>query len=138
MIIVKKISTTDDLQQAFRIRDTVFVKEQGCPADLEHEHDDTATHFLAIIGGLPAGAARWRRTAQGYKLERVAVLKAYRGKGIASALIEAVLADLPANAEMIYLHAQTGAATLYERHGFRPTGEPFAEAGIPHIRMIKQ
>jgi len=138
MITIRKITATEDLKKAFTIRDEVFVKEQGCPADLEHEHDDTATHFLAMSDDTPAGAARWRRTADGYKLERFAVLPQYRGKGIATAMIKAVLADLPADAAYIYLNAQVDAVPLYEQNGFIKEGGQFEEAGIRHYKMIRK
>jgi predicted GNAT family N-acyltransferase len=137
MIVVHKITKEEDLQQAFAIRDIVFVQEQHCPARLEHEHDDTSVHFLATADGVPAGAARWRQTELGYKLERFAVLKAFRGKGIATAMIQAVLADLPEHASYIYLNAQTDAVPVYEKNGFVKTGPQFEEAGIQHFKMIK-
>lgn len=136
MIHVIKIADAAALAAAMNIRDIVFVQEQGCPPDLEHEHDDVATHFLATVNGAPAGAARWRRTEAGYKLERFAVLPAFRGKGVASALIAAVVADLPADATYVYLHAQEEAIPVYERNGFIPSGPSFEEAGISHVKMI--
>jgi predicted GNAT family N-acyltransferase len=33
------------------------------------------------------------------------------------------------------LNAQTHALPFYERHGFVAVGEPFDEAGIPHLAM---
>ena len=137
MITVTKITSAEELEKAFAIRDTVFVQEQGCPADLEHEHDDIAVHFLATASGIPAGAARWRKTEAGYKLERFAVLKAYRGKGIAAAMIEAVLSDLPEDAAYIYLNAQVDAVPVYEKNGFVKVGEQFEEAGIQHFKMVR-
>ncbi len=138
MLLVRKITSEEDLQKAFAIRDIVFVQEQHCPADLEHEHDDIATHFLATVDGIPAGAARWRQTELGYKLERFAVLNAFRGKGIATALIQAVLADLPEDVGYVYLNAQVDAVPVYEKNGFRITGPEFEEAGIRHFKMIKR
>ena len=137
MIVVQKITAEADLQQAFAIRDIVFVREQHCPARLEHEHDDISVHFLATTDGTPAGAARWRQTELGYKLERFAVLKAFRGQGIASAMVQAVLADLPEDAAYIYLNAQVDAVPVYEKNGFVTTGPQFEEAGIRHFKMIK-
>ena len=137
MISVQKITSPKDLEKAFAIRDTVFVQEQGCPSDLEHEHDDIAIHFLATVDGIPVGAARWRKTEQGYKLERFAVLKEYRGKGIAAAMIKTVLADLPHDATYIYLNAQIDAVPVYEKNGFVKVGEQFEEAGIQHFKMVK-
>ena len=37
----------------------------------------------------------------------------------------------------VLLHAQTSAAPFYRRAGFQVQGEPFDEAGIPHLAMVK-
>ncbi|MES2107541.1 MAG: GNAT family N-acetyltransferase [Bacteroidota bacterium] len=90
-----KITDPNDLEKAFAIRYEVFVDEQNCPLDLEVEGNELSTHFLATIEGEPAGAARWRKTDKGIKLERFAVLQKYRGLGVGQALVNAVLEDLP-------------------------------------------
>lgn len=99
-IIVTKLNYGDPaLTEAFAIRRKVFVDEQHCPADLEYENDDISTHFLATSDGVPCGAARWRQTNNGIKLERFAVLPEYRGKGVGAHLLKAVLADIPSAAK---------------------------------------
>ncbi|GAB2685394.1 GNAT family N-acetyltransferase [Mucilaginibacter koreensis] len=137
-INVKKVSDPESLEQVFAIRREVFVGEQNCPPELEWEFEDESTHFLATIDDMPAGASRWRKTDKGYKLERFAVLKSQRGQGIAQALVKAVLADLPADADYVYLHAQVQAVPLYEKFGFERNGPMFEEAGIQHYKMVKQ
>jgi predicted GNAT family N-acyltransferase len=135
-IKVSKVTDPDDLEKVFAIRREVFVGEQNCPPELEWENEEVSNHFLATVDGEPAGASRWRKTDKGYKLERFAVLKPYRGKGTGQALVSAVLADLPADADYVYLHAQIDAITLYERFNFKKVGEEFEEAGIRHYKML--
>jgi predicted GNAT family N-acyltransferase len=135
---VNKIDNDQDLEKAFAIRRTVFVGEQNCPPELEYENEDVSTHFLATINNLPVGACRWRKTDAGYKLERFAVLKDYRGKGLGQALVTAVLADLPPDAAYVYLNAQLEAMGLYSKFGFVAEGEQFEEAGIQHFKMVKK
>ena len=137
MIEVNRVSTTAELEQVFTIRKVVFVGEQNCPPELEWEYEDESNHFLARVNGEPAGASRWRKTTNGYKLERFAVLKEYRGRGVGQALVKAVLNDLPTDATYIYLHAQVDAVSLYERFGFNKVGDTFEEAGIWHYQMEK-
>ena len=136
-IEVSKISEPAQLEKVFAIRRKVFVDEQNCPPELEWENEDVSIHFLATVDGEPAGAARWRKTDKGYKLERFAVLSKFRG-GVGSELVKAVLADLPADAGYVYLHAQTPAVTLYEKFGFKKIGPEFEEAGIKHYKMVKE
>jgi predicted GNAT family N-acyltransferase len=135
---VSKITQNQDLEKAFAIRNTVFVGEQNCPPELERENEELSTHFLATIDGIPVGACRWRKTDAGYKLERFAVLKEYRGKGVGQALVSAVLADLPSDAAYIYLNAQLDAIELYTKFGFQTEGPQFEEAGIQHFKMVKR
>ena len=94
---VKKVRDADELQKVFAIRKLVFVDEQNCPPELEWEHEEESVHFLGLVNGIPAGASRWRKTDKGYKLERFAVLKEFRGLGVGQALVRAVLKDLPVN-----------------------------------------
>jgi predicted GNAT family N-acyltransferase len=135
---VNKIRTQEELESAFAIRRKVFVDEQGCPPELEWENEDVSTHFLALLDSRPCGACRWRKTDKGYKLERFAVLKEFRGKRVGLALLAAVLDDLPADANYIYLHAQIEAVGLYTKFGFAVEGEQFEEAGIQHFKMVKR
>lgn len=135
-IRVKKVDQPNELEQVFAIRRKVFVEEQNCPPELEWKFEEESTHFLATRNGVPAGASRWRKTDKGYKLERFAVLKEHRGAGVAQKMVEAVLADLPENANLVYLHAQLTAVGLYAKFGFVKVGNEFDEAGIRHYKMV--
>jgi predicted GNAT family N-acyltransferase len=135
-IQIKKVSDVTNLGNVFAIRRQVFVVEQNCPPELEWEFEDESTHFLATVDDIPAGAARWRKTDKGYKLERFAVLQDFRGLGVGQALVRSVLSDLPADATYVYLHAQIQAVRLYQKLGFETTGPEFEEAGIRHYKMV--
>ena len=133
---IKRISDTQDLENAFSIRREVFVVEQNVPQDEEYdEYDSTANHYLALIDDTPVGTARWRKTSNGIKLERFAVLKDHRNKGVASELLKKILTDLPSGQE-VYLHAQLAAVNLYSHYGFEKVGEKFSECDIEHYKMI--
>lgn len=135
---VHKATSKEELEKVFAIRKIVFVHEQGCPPELEWENEDVSTHFLALSDHKPCGACRWRKTDKGYKLERFAVLKEFRGQGVGRALIATALDDLPADANYIYLNSQLDAMSLYAKFGFVAEGEQFEEAGIQHFRMVKK
>jgi predicted GNAT family N-acyltransferase len=137
-IQVRKVTDPADLETVFAIRKEVFVVEQNCPPELEWEFEDESNHFLATVNGEPAGASRWRKTDKGYKLERFAVLKKFRGMGVGQQLVKTVLNDLPKDAEYIYMHAQIQAVSLYEKFNFEKTGPEFEEAGIRHYKMVRK
>jgi predicted GNAT family N-acyltransferase len=138
MIKVNKVTDPELLEKVFAIRREVFVGEQNCPPELEWEFEDESNHFLATVDGEPAGASRWRKTDKGYKLERFAVLKKFRGVGVGQELVKAVLNDLPKGAAYIYMHAQLPAISLYEKFNFEKIGDEFEEAGIRHYKMVRK
>ncbi|WP_158795947.1 GNAT family N-acetyltransferase [Pedobacter sp. L105] len=137
LLQVIKIRTQEEMESAFVIRRKVFVEEQRVAPELELENEEVSVHFLALLDNQPCGACRYRKTDKGYKLERFAVLKEFRGKRVGQALVAAVLDDIPDNAEVIYLNAQSDAVGLYAKFGFAVEGEQFEEAGIQHFKMVK-
>ncbi|MFN2349851.1 MAG: GNAT family N-acetyltransferase [Thioalkalivibrio sp.] len=125
-----------DAQALRSVRETVFVEEQGVPLGLERDGVDIAClHLLATSNnGHPVGAAR---LAPDGHIGRMAVLPAWRGRGIGKALLDAAL-ELAKQMGMdkVELNAQCHATAFYRQAGFQETGEVFMDAGIPHIRMV--
>ena len=142
MIEVKRVFSEDkeNASKVFGIRRKVFVEEEGVDPALEYdENDATAHHYLLTIGERPVGAARWRETAKGIKLERFAVLPEFRNRGLGEILLSAVLEDVKGLGKLIYLHSQLRAVPFYERNGFVKQGEIFYEAEMGHYYMeLKQ
>ena len=117
------------------IRAGVFVDEQGVPAELECDgRDADAMHFLATDEvGNPVGVARLLADGQ---IGRIAVLPAFRRRGIGRRLLDLALDAARARGDgRVWLHAQIDARDLYLQAGFRIVGERFMEAGIPHVAM---
>ena len=130
-------SNTSLLNEAFAIRQKVFVEEQQ--VDRQEEYDDfepTSIHYLVYHDQRPVGTARWRITADGIKLERFAVLKEFRNAGAGRTVLLEVLKDVIPLKKRIYLNAQVTAMRFYEREGFLKEGELFVEANIDHYRMV--
>ncbi len=135
-IEIKQISSKSELERAFAIRRQVFCIEQNVSEEIEmDEFDDVATHILAYIDDKVAGTARWRFTEEGAKMERFAVLKEARGKGVGEELVKYTL-DKLINNDFIYLNAQESVIKFYEKYGFEVVGNRFYEADIPHKKMI--
>jgi len=119
------------------IRYEVFVDEQGVEAAIEFDAYDTAAeHVLVVEAGRPIGTARVRPTDGGLKCERVAVRASARGAGWGRRLME--LCETIARQrglDACVLHAQQRVEGFYRRLGYEVDGEPFEEAGIPHVKM---
>lgn len=143
MVKVRKVVNEQELQQAFKIREEVFIKEQK--VDHEEEFDafeNTSTHFLAFDkDNNPCGTARWRATDCGIKLERFAVLKSCRQTGVGQSIMQAILDDIQndpnVSEQKIYMHAQTTAIDFYKKFGFEVIGDEFIECDIKHFTMEK-
>ncbi len=121
------------------VRFKVFVEEQRIPKELEwDEHDATAVHAVARNRmGLVIATGRLVPEAPGLgRIGRMAVHRALRSGGHGAAVLRALEAAAKARGDSaVSLHAQRSAEAFYTRLGYLPHGEPFEEAGIPHIEM---
>lgn len=136
-INITTLQFPEDLYEVMKIRNEVFIKEQKVSEEEEYdEFEDSCIHYLATVDNTPVGTARIRKTQNGTKLERFAVLIPYRNKGVASKILNEVLQHpWVNNQEYVYLHAQTSAKGFYLKHGFEEIGNEFIEADIQHIKM---
>ena len=137
MIDIKKFKFINEklMIAAHAIRHEVFVIGQKCPANLEWEFEEESTHFLVFDDNKAVATARHRKTSNGYKLERFAVLESERGKGYGLIVLKAILDDLKEYKGLIYMHAQTEVIPFYKKMGFKEEGDEFNEAGIMHFKM---
>lgn len=132
---IRVLDWDDAAALARPVREEVFVVEQRVPLELEwDEHDAGARHGIALAAnGEAIGTARLLPEG---RIGRMAVRKSWRGRGVGAALMRALLDEArAAGMAGIALHAQTHAAGFYRRFGFSARGEPFEEAGIPHVEM---
>ena len=133
---VKIVKTQQEKASVLSIRREVFIKGLNIPENIEIDaNEDKATYVLAIVDGQSVGTARWRKTDVGIKLERFAVLDAYRSNGVGKKMTIFILNHLDQSV-LIYLHAQESAIGFYEKLGFESTGSKFEEANIVHQKMI--
>ena len=137
MVEIKKFRFKDEnlMKEAHRIRYEVFVIGQNCPEELEWEFEEESTHFLLIENDIPLASARHRKTENGYKLERFAVLSEARGKGFGMLILKTILEDIKESNALKYMHAQEQVTPFYEKVGFEKSGKIFEEAGIMHYKM---
>jgi YbgC/YbaW family acyl-CoA thioester hydrolase len=124
---------------AGRLRTEVFVKEQRIPAELEwDEADATALHAVGYNRlGQAVATGRLLPASEGTaKIGRMAVHQALRGSGFGEQVLRALAAEAHRRGDRaIELHAQRTAQDFYARLGFIAQGEPYEEAGIPHVTM---
>jgi predicted GNAT family N-acyltransferase len=137
-ITVGVVSFQDAEKEIRFVRNTVFTREQGIDAGLNFDgRDEECTQVLARDGdGNAVGTARM--TADGH-IGRIAVLARRRGEGIGRRLTLALVeAAQGRGLSSVYLHAQVQAVGFYRALGFEVSGPAFVEAGIEHVRMVRQ
>ena len=123
-----------EIATCLAIRRAVFIDEQGVAETLEVDGlDADARHYLARLDGHAIATARVRMVSGVAKVQRVAVLAHARGTGAGAAIMRFVMSDMPGP---FTLGSQEAAVGFYERLGYRVTGEPFMDAGIPHRTMV--
>jgi predicted GNAT family N-acyltransferase len=131
-----RICTWDEARaQARRIREEVFVREQGVPLEIEYDDQDALSgHALAYAAnGHAVGTARLLPDGH---IGRMAVLKAWRRQGVGALLLQALVEKARSRGHATArLNAQVHAAGFYRRCGFEAAGAEFIEAGIPHVAM---
>ena len=116
------------------IRTQVFIHEQKISADDEWDHlDATSWHFLADLPG-HTNVGCLRLTPEG-QLSRLAVLKVFRRRGVAEALMRGAMQFGAQRFDRLFLHAQLPVVPFYQRLGFRVTGAEFLDAGLAHRPM---
>ncbi len=131
-------SKIDDIGKMFLLRYKVFILEQKFSESIEiDEHDNESTFLVAKEGNDVIGTLRLFKEDGNVMLGRMAVEKAWRGKGVGKAL---VLAAIPIARKLggVYLaaHAQVQALGFYLKAGFSPHGKEFDEDGAPH-QMVR-
>jgi len=141
-----------------RIRDEVFVREQGLFAVSDrdaHDDDPLTLHVLAWCGAEPAGTVRLyrlggpggssseavapRSTPQAglWKGDRLAVLPRFRRRGVGAPLVEfAVRAAGQLGGREMEAQIQLANVAFFERLGWRRLGEAADYCGQPHQRMV--
>ncbi len=140
MISTRWLSGRDDLSDAWQIRKKVFIEEQNVPEEIERDKADfDAVHLVAYDGKEPVATGRYIRFSDGVSLGRIAVLKERRGCGFGDLVVRQLIRKAyNEGLKKQYIHSQISAQGFYERFGFSVCGQPYEEAGIPHISMVRQ
>lgn len=138
------VENEEQLQKCLDIRKEVFVEEQKVPIDLEIDEYDQISpdvhHVLIELEGAYSATGRliyYKDNAA--KMQRIAVRQEFRSKGVGKILLLA-LEELARELGLTksVLDAQCHAEGFYAKLGYETIStEPFDDAGIPHVRMVK-
>jgi ElaA protein len=119
----------------WRLRQAVFVVEQQCPyPDLDGRDDEPGTrHVVLREDGEVVGYARVLDDGPAWRIGRVVLVPAARGRGLADVLMDTALRVCPDRD--VVLDAQAPLQAWYASLGFAVDGAEFLEDGIPHVPM---
>ncbi|MDR9826756.1 GNAT family N-acetyltransferase [Vibrio sp. FNV 38] len=109
------------IEKAQAIRFQVFTVEQSISRELDLDGlDPSSEHALVLEGEQPVATARLHCNGDGEAvMARVAVLKAFRGCGIASIVVKAVMEHAKQHGvSRIAIHAHSHLRDYYEKFGF--------------------
>ena len=120
----------------WKLRQDVFVVEQGCPyPDLDgRDLEPTTRHVVLEEDDRMLGYARLLDDGDHWRVGRVVLAPEGRGRGLADRLMETTLL-LCTDDRDIVLDAQSPLAGWYATFGFVADGPEFLEGGIPHTPM---
>jgi ElaA protein len=121
--------------EVWRLRQDVFVVEQACPyPDLDGRDTEPGTrHVLLHDGGELVGCARVLDDGDVWRVGRLLLAPAARGRGLAEPLVRACLDACPGRD--VVLDAQSPLSDWYAGFGFAVSGPEFLEDGIAHVPM---
>jgi len=122
------------------LRSEVFVIEQeALYLDLDGRDTEPGTWHVWCAGpdGEPVATLRVLEDGDVRRVGRVATHEAHRGRGLAAAMMDAVLSRW--GREPVVLDAQVRLADWYGRFGFVVSGDEFEdEDGMPHLPMRRE
>ncbi len=141
IICCQEVTDPEELQACFALRREVFVEEQSVPVSREMDGEDAAArHFALKDDGAIIATCRVRRMGSAAKIERMAVQKNSRRKGIGQELMKYVLQQLAGagDIQLLKLSSLADAVPFYERLSFKKRGPEYMEAGMPHYDMTRE
>lgn len=133
------------LYELLRLRQQVFVVEQGSPYPDLDGLDQRAHHLLLKSNRTLCGCLRLLPLVEdgpavhspAVRIGRVCVARQWRRRGLARRLMEEALAFCREHHPgcAVALSAQLELVPFYESFGFASVGDPYDDFGIPHTEM---
>jgi ElaA protein len=136
--------TPTQLYDIMTLREEVFTLEQHCTVADFDGLDKQAIHIFALEDSETIATMRILPPdvykAGVVSFGRLAVKKFYRGKGYAKAMMDLALQYIAEHFSNVPIQfsAQLYLQKFYESFGFKAIGDIYEEAGILHIKMLKE
>lgn len=94
-------------------------------AHYQQHYAPVATFEVVLVEGQPAGRLIVHRSADEVRIVDISLLPQFRGRGVGSGLLRALLEEADAQGQRVSIHVEWNnpALRLYTRLGFSPVGE---------------
>lgn len=131
------------LYEVIKLRQDVFIIEQGCIYNDLDRLDQFSDHLLGLDRNKLAAYLRIVPAGKKYKepsIGRVIVHPEYRGNELGNELIRQgiTVAEEKYGKVPLRIEAQAHLEFFYSKFGFRTVTSPFDVDGIPHIEMLRE
>jgi putative N-acetyltransferase (TIGR04045 family) len=133
----KLVETEEELEEAYRIRHEIFVKEQKLFVDSDRdEYDGRAIHIIALFHNEVVGTVRvYEKEKDVWFGSRLAVRETYRGR-VGKVLIEKAVETVRGKqAKQFKAYVQIANVLFFKRCRWRSIGEVIDYQGVPHQLM---
>ena len=139
-ILCKPVATTQELQEAYKIRDEIFVKEQKLFSKSDRDaYDSRAIHIVALLDNEVVGTVRvYERDSGVWFGSRLAVRRPFRGKVGGMLVQKAVETVKERNATRFLAYVQLPAVPFFRRRRWKSVGKPEVYHGELHQLMEVQ
>lgn len=141
---IYKVVDTDSLNHCLEIRNKVFTLEKKVPREIEVDQYDclnkACDHFLVRYQKSNAGTIRCLYVAnETIHIQRFCLLKGYRKQGLGHLTIEYIEKYYRNHGiKQIEMDSKYEVFGFYEKCGYEKVSEIFVEAGVEHVKMVKQ
>lgn len=128
---IKAINASDTWQ----IRHEVMWPDQPFEF-VQLEEDQSGFHFGVFIENKLVSIVSCFISDEEMQFRKLATLESYQGKGIASALLQFILAFAKEKGvKKVWCNARKNKSNFYKKLGLEPVGDVFTKAGVEFIIM---
>lgn len=137
------LKDTDELyKEALDLRYDLFFRAPGLPREILFDALENDSLHVALIhdGSLCAYGRLSEETPGIFKISQMVVRPNMQGRGLGTRVLTKLTnMAIEEGAQEIYLNARLHAVTMYEKLGFKTSGDSYVGkgTGVTHIKMIR-